>query len=50
MLYMQDSKEAAVGDAVALQIVDLYSLKHYAIKLAADAARTVLQIDQVCNH
>lgn len=36
-----------VGDATKLQIYDLYSLKRYAITLATNAARTVLEIDQV---
>ena len=36
-------------DAVKAGILDLYLVKHWAIKFATDAAVTVLRVDQVCR-
>ena len=41
---------AAVKDAVKAGILDLYLVKHWAIKFATDAAVTVLRVDQVRKH
>ncbi|CAH3178137.1 unnamed protein product [Porites lobata] len=38
---------AAVKDAVKAGILDLYLVKHWAIKFATDAAVTVLRVDQI---
>ena len=37
-------------DAVKAGILDLYLVKHWAIKFATDAAVTVLRVDQVREH
>ena len=37
-------------DAVKAGILDLYLVKHWAIKFATDAAVTVLRVDQVRKH
>ena len=37
-----------VCDAVQAGILDLYLTKYWAIKFAAQAATTVLRVDQVC--
>ena len=38
---------AAVKDVTEVGILDLYLVKHWAIKFATDAAVTVLRVDQV---
>lgn len=43
-----DLESGGVLDAVANNIFDLYSSKKLALKLATDAAITVLKVDQVC--
>ena len=37
-------------DAVKAGILDLYLVKHWAIKFATDAAVAVLRVDQVREH
>ena len=42
-----ENPDAVVCDAVAAGILDSLSAKWYAIKLAVDAAVTVLKVDQI---
>eukprot|EP01004_Peranema_trichophorum_P002845 NODE_1872_length_1772_cov_63.887811_g1590_i0.p1 GENE.NODE_1872_length_1772_cov_63.887811_g1590_i0~~NODE_1872_length_1772_cov_63.887811_g1590_i0.p1 ORF type:complete len:561 (-),score=116.08 NODE_1872_length_1772_cov_63.887811_g1590_i0:88-1560(-) len=42
-----DIEEGSTKDMVAAGILDLYLAKHWAIKLATDAAITVLRVDQI---
>jgi|Transcript_18690 T-complex protein 1 subunit theta len=42
-----DIEAGAVGDQTASHINDLYTVKHWAMKLATDAVVTVLRVDQI---
>lgn len=42
-----EGEGAAVKDVVAAGILDLYLAKYWGLKLATDAATTVLRVDQV---
>ena len=45
-----EGEGAAVKDVAAAGILDLYLAKYWGLKLATDAATTVLRVDQVNIH
>lgn len=45
-----EGEGAAVKDVAAAGILDLYLGKYWGLKLATDAATTVLNVDQVSCH
>lgn len=46
-MYVKDDDGTGVIDAEKAGIMDLYVAKSWAIKLATEAARTVLAVDQI---
>ena len=45
-----EGEGAAVRDSAAAGVLDLYLCKYWGLRLAADAATTVLNVDQVSRH
>ena len=48
LMTLLQAEGPGVCDAVQAGILDLYLTKYWAIKFAAQAATTVLRVDQVC--
>lgn len=46
-LVTQPNGEVSVNDSVKFEVLDLHLLKHWAIRLATNAANTILRVDQI---